>query len=407
MLYPFPGADFPRTHALLAVFVLVACGSPTNPSDDALDTTTDATADTTIDATEDADSHSEPDNGTDADSGSEPDTEDAGPDPDGSAPDTVEATCDDACEFVADCLVDLCDGFGEGARTQLADRCAAECTSELAAEFLGLTCAENVAAVRAENPTADAACGDPGSEEGLTALYIGHSFGRTFAESLTEFSTEAGVVGHTQEVVFSGGQTGAPQNLWDDPEHRAEIQAILDTGEIDLLIMICCSESFIEDGTDPALELWIDYALAQNPDTRFSLALPWPDFPEEYEDAAEYAALWLGGDLLWHARIDQLRETYPGVEISCLPHGRGALELRHLFEAGELSDVDQMTSGDGDAIFTDPKGHADEILRDLGTLIWLGSIYDVDLTDHPVGDEYEADLIGIAQTVIAEDDHIR
>lgn len=133
--------------------------------------------------------------------------------------------------------------------------------------------------------------------------------------------------------------------------------------------------------------------------TRFSVAFAW----------ARAARSAQGGAFVPPAvtRIDQLRETYPGVEISCLPHGRGALELRHLFEAGELSDVDQMTSGDGDAIFTDPKGHADEILRDLGTLIWLGSIYDVDLTDHPVGDEYEADLIGIAQTVIAEDDHIR
>jgi flagellar biosynthesis regulator FlaF len=66
-----------------------------------------------------------------------------------------------------------------------------------------------------------------------------------------------------------------------------------------------------------------------------------------------------------------------------------------------------MTSGNGDAIFADRKGHADRSLLDLGSLVWVGALYDVDLTDYPLGIEYEADLISIAETILGEDDHIR
>ena len=99
----------------------------------------------------------------------------------------------------------------------------------------------------------------------------------------------------------------------------------------------------------------MDYALEQNPNTRFVLALPWPDFPEDYETAEVYAELWNGGRTLWGILIDQLRADYPGVSVTSLPHGRAALELRALFEAGELNDVASMTRDGGPGIFTDRK----------------------------------------------------
>ena len=64
-----------------------------------------------------------------------------------------------------------------------------------------------------------------------------------------------------------------------------EIQNILAEGDTDLLVMICCSENFLESRqSDWAVENWIDYALSVNPDTDFALALPWPDYPEDYEN---------------------------------------------------------------------------------------------------------------------------
>ena len=85
--------------------------------------------------------------------------------------------------------------------------------------------------------------------EEYNVLYIGHSFGRKFAESLEEYAHLAGETNHTQYIEFSGGESGSPGLLWDDAEHQANIRAFLDTGEIDVLIMICCSPNSSERST--------------------------------------------------------------------------------------------------------------------------------------------------------------
>lgn len=242
----------------------------------------------------------------------------------------------------------------------------------------------------------------------IHALYIGHSFGRPFAEALTDVAADGGIAGHTQDIVMRGGENGAPQALWDDAAVRDEILDTLAGGDIDLLVMICCSLSFLDDQTDPAIRLWMDEALAANPDTRIVLALPWPDYPErDYDDADSYAAVWNDGHDAWHALIDGLRDDYPGTSITCLPHGRAALELRFLHEDGALPDIDQLTGPSADSLFTDVKGHAGQILLDVGTLVWLGSLYDVGLADHPLAEGYETDIAVMADEIVGEDDHVR
>ena len=119
--------------------------------------------------------------------------------------------------------------------------------------------------------------------EEYNVLYIGHSFGRKFAESLEEYAHLAGETNHTQYIEFSGGESGSTMLLWDDAEHQANIRAFLDTGEIDVLIMICCSPEFIRTlDTDQAVWNFTDHAVAKNPDVRIGLAMPWKDFPGEY-----------------------------------------------------------------------------------------------------------------------------
>ena len=89
--------------------------------------------------------------------------------------------------------------------------------------------------------------------EGKRVLYIGHSFGRPFARELPSFVEMAGIDNHVQEIVL-GGPNGSPQSLWEDPKVRVEIQDILAEGDTDLLIMICCSENFLE--SRKAIGLW-------------------------------------------------------------------------------------------------------------------------------------------------------
>ena len=66
-----------------------------------------------------------------------------------------------------------------------------------------------------------------------------------------------------------------------------------------------------------------------------------------------------------------------------------------------------MRGPNHDAIFTDPKGHAAQILEDLGTLIWLGSIYGVDVSGYEFIRDYQTDLASMAQAILDGDDYTR
>ncbi len=236
----------------------------------------------------------------------------------------------------------------------------------------------------------------PPQSTGFNSLFMGHSFFRPFADGMPFHAAQAGIVGHTQSTVTAGGSNGAPQALWENASKRAEIQAILDGGDIELFGMTYHGDYPTSEG----YENWIEYALAQNPNTRFALALPWGPNPES-TSAAAYASNWhLGHSTGWHDLIDTLRALYPGVDIFCIPYGQSALELRLLFAAGNLDDVDFLVSATGDAIYADTFGHADDILKDLGRLVWLNAIYDVDLTTYAYDPGYIADLKGIAQSIM-------
>ena len=78
-----------------------------------------------------------------------------------------------------------------------------------------------------------------------------------------------------------------------------------------------------------------------------------------------------------------------------------------LFEMGALPDVEQLRGPENTSIFTDRKGHAGKILKDMGGLIWLGSIYGVDVSEYAFERDYVTDLAGMADTIVSEDDYTR
>ncbi|MEM8563576.1 MAG: hypothetical protein AAGF57_15150 [Pseudomonadota bacterium] len=231
---------------------------------------------------------------------------------------------------------------------------------------------------------------------GFNALFIGHSFFRPFAEGMPEHAANVGIEQHSQSVVFAGGANGAPEALWNNPAKSAEIKALLDAGDIDLFVMTYHPDYPSFTG----YRLWIDYALEQNPGIRIAFALPWTTFPESY-DPATYETEWESFRVgQWHQGVDRARANYPDTDIFSIPYGRAAIELRNLLASGELDDVEALTSRTGEAIFRDELGHADQILVDLGRLVWLRAIYDIDLLayDHDPG--YQTDLKSIAQQIM-------
>ena len=252
--------------------------------------------------------------------------------------------------------------------------------------------------------------GNMGSPEEVNAedynvLYIGHSFGRKFAETVQDYAHATGFSSHTQYIEMSGGASGAPDALWDDNGHRKNIKAYLDTGEIDVFIMICCSIEFMETGgqSDEAIWNFTDYALDKNPETRIGLALPWKDYPSDYEDATDYRN---GSDEAyesWKSLASNLSADYPGADVFTFHHGAVSYELREMFEAGELEgDIEEMTGPKATSIYTDYKGHAGDMMIDTGTLIWLHAVHGVDPMTTPEFTQWEVDIRQIAKDLIDE-----
>lgn len=230
---------------------------------------------------------------------------------------------------------------------------------------------------------------------GYKSLFIGHSFFRPVADKMPQVTAAAGL-SHDQATVFSGGETGAPEALWNNVVKRLEIQGHLDAGDIELFGMTY-------EGTYPTIagyELWFDYALAKNPNTKFMLALPWLDYPSFY-NADEYAsAVRIDAIAVWEDLLVELRGKYPDATIINVPYGLGVAELRLLFDAGILPGVFALTGPGGVSLHTDNKGHGGEIVFDLSSLIWLNRIYDVDLSTYGGPLEYMADLTVIAASVL-------
>ena len=101
------------------------------------------------------------------------------------------ATCDTACAELTECLITQCSGFNQRAEEQLTQQCLDRCTPQQAANYAARTCDENISELRETRRNIAEACpeNDDGNDDGnngdgFNMLYIGHSFGRTFAESL-------------------------------------------------------------------------------------------------------------------------------------------------------------------------------------------------------------------------------
>ena len=233
---------------------------------------------------------------------------------------------------------------------------------------------------------------------GLNSLFIGHSFFIPVARGAVAHIERAGIEGHQQRTVFSGGATGAPQALWNNANKSALIKSILDQGDIELLGMTYHPNY-------PALTgytNWIDYALERNPNVTVFIGLPWQPEPTRY-DSDTYAAAWeTGHPEIAHGHIDALRERYPGLTIFCIPYGAAAVALRQRLANNDLPDVERIqTNANGRGIFRDRLGHGEPILLDLSRLIWLRAIYGVDLVEYDDDLEYETDLSAIATDIMA------
>ena len=233
------------------------------------------------------------------------------------------------------------------------------------------------------------------------ALFIGHSFFAPIAGQMRFHAALLGLDEYSQHVEFSGGETGQPLALWEDAEHRQNIQAVLDTGEVDTFGMTYGPD-------ESGYQLWIDYALSKNPDTRIVIGIPWLDFPGDY-DTANYSSTYAEGiETLLSGHYGNLQALYPGVDIVFMPYGLAAVELRYALDAGQLPGViDLIGDNAATSLFRDQKGHGHKsgLLLDLAEFIWLDVIFGVDLETYDYDSGHSVNLKETAQSIFDEYPH--
>jgi hypothetical protein len=233
--------------------------------------------------------------------------------------------------------------------------------------------------------------------DGARCLFIGHSFFVPVAAAFDQLADPTLFPDHAYDRYFASGAMGSPGQLWDDADgSRTEIEGKLATGQVELLglTMYGGLGSQLQDYRN-----WMDLALAYNPDTRFLIGIPWVAAGPSMT-AEDFAALndtW-GDDTI--QIVTELRAIYPKTRIDLINYGVVASELKFLYEAGDLPDVD-CESGCSNPLFADGAiGHGGPMMTQLSAMAWMSVLYGAEPSELSY-DEYITDVEAIVEDALA------
>lgn len=257
--------------------------------------------------------------------------------------------------------------------------------------------------------------------QGYNMLLIGNSFFKPYADHLSNLAIQANLNEHSSTVVKRGGENGTPINLWNDSntEEHQLIKSTLDQGNIEIFGMT----SGYDIGSDNPTEghsAWIRYALKNNPNIIIFIAIGSFDFPNGdsngtrpdwdtfasdngFNSIQEFYDYYIN-EVIHKEIVDKLRLEFPSTKIFTIPTGWATKNLAQMNLDNELLDDISMFGPKSSSIFTDEKGHQGQIVIETGTMIWLNSIYNVDLSSFNYDTGFNTDLNTIAQDIINSHD---
>ena len=251
----------------------------------------------------------------------------------------------------------------------------------------------------------------PIQNEGYNMLLIGNSFFKPYAEKLDDLSTIAGFENHNSTRITRGGDNGRPINFWNDSNsnEHLQIKAALDQGNIDIFGMTAGNEP--EDRTE-GHRAWINYALENNPDISIFIAIPQIDFPANWEERAQEYGFdtiqelydYFVNDIVHNEMVDQLRIEFPSTNIFTIPTGWTSVYLDQMNTDNELSDDITRFGPQATSLFVDNKGHQGDIIREAGALLWLKSVYSVDLNTFSYDTGFITNLNEIVNQIVDSHD---
>ena len=264
--------------------------------------------------------------------------------------------------------------------------------------------------------------GSPQEEStGYNMLLIGNSFFKPYADHLNNLASEANLNEHSSTVVKRGGELGRPINLWNDSntEEHQLIKSTLDQGNIEVFGMTSGYDIDSENPTE-GHSAWIQYALQNNPNIIIFIAIGSFDFPNGdsnstrpdwdtfasdngFNSIQEFYDYYIN-EVIHKEIVDELRLEFPSTKIFTIPTGWATKNLAQMNLDNELLDDISMVGPKSTSVFTDEKGHQGQIVIETGTMIWLNSIYDVDLSSFNYATGFTTDLHAIAQDIINDHD---
>ena len=253
--------------------------------------------------------------------------------------------------------------------------------------------------------------------QGYNMLLIGNSFFKPYADHLNTLATEANFNEHNSTIVKRGGELGRPINLWNDSntEEHQLIKSTLDQGNIEVFGM---TSGYDIDSDNPTEghSAWINYALQNNSNIIIFIAIPTFDFPNGesngtrpdwdtfasdngFNSIQEFYDYYVN-EMVHKEIVDELRLEFPFTKIFTIPTGWAAKNLAQMNLDNELLDDISMIGPKSTSIFTDEKGHQGQIVIETGTMLWLNSIYNVNLSSFNYDTGFNSDLHAIAQDII-------
>ena len=257
--------------------------------------------------------------------------------------------------------------------------------------------------------------------QGYNMLLMGNSFFRPYADHLNNLAIQADLNEHNSTVVNRGGELGRPINLWNDSntEEHNLIKSTLDQGNIEVFGM---TSGYDIDSNNPTEghSSWIQYALQNNPNIIIFIAIGSFDFPNGdsngtrpdwdtfasdngFNSIQEFYDYYIN-EVIHKEIVDKLRLEFPSTKIFTIPTGWATKNLAQMNLDNELLDDISMVGPKSSSIFTDEKGHQGQIVIETGTMIWLNSIYNVDLSSFNYNTGFTTDLHAIAQDIIDSHD---
>jgi len=261
----------------------------------------------------------------------------------------------------------------------------------------------------------------PQENQGYNMLLIGNSFFKPYADHLNNLTSYANLNEHSSTIVKRGGENGRPINLWNDSntEEHQLIKATLDQGNLDYFGMTSGYDFDSENPTE-GHSAWIQYALQKNPNIIIFIAIGSFDFPNGdsnstrpdwdtfasdngFNSIQEFYDYYIN-KVIHKEIVDELRLEFPSTKIFTIPTGWATKNLAQMNLDNELLDDISMVGPKSSSIFTDEKGHQGQIVIETGTMIWLNSIYNVDLSSFNYDTGFTTDLHSISQDIINNHD---